>query len=152
MIPTTNTDMGELIRVRLLTAPGAEEFATLVDLTKVEVLVYQQHSLEAEIKAAVGKASGCAVVIEYAGFRVQDKNAGRPKLQETYNIAVWSKPVIDAGNFPADLVRKSIILRMWHWRPVGGHAFGEAVPSDGGVTPSKIFLIYDCDVTIPVTL
>jgi hypothetical protein len=152
MIPSTNTDMGKLIRERLLTPPGADEFATLVDLTKAEVLVYQQLSLDSEIKAAVAKASGCAVVIEYSGFRTAEKNAGRPKLVETYNIAVWSKPIIDAGNLPADLVRKSIILRMWQWRPKGGHAFGEALPTEGGVSPSTSFLIYDCDVTIPVTL
>lgn len=152
MSASTNVDMGELIRARLLTRPAVDELATLVDLTRCEVIVFQQHSLDPKVKAAVGKAEGCAIVIEYAGFRLADKNAGRPKIQETYNIAVWSKPIIDAGNLPADLVRKSIILRMWHWRPVGGHAFGEAVPSDGGISPSKNYLIYDCDVTIPVTL
>jgi hypothetical protein len=152
MIPTTNTQIGKLIRERLLAPPAADELATLVDLSKAEILVFEQQSVELQITSALAKASGCAVVIDYTGFTLGDKNAGRPRLVETYKISVISKPVIDRGNLPAELVRKSIILRMWHWRPRGGHAFGEVTPTQGGITPSEDFLIYDCDVTIPVTL
>ena len=149
---STPTDMADLIRARLLTAPAGGELATLVDLTHIEVIVYRQQSIDASVKAAVGKASGCAITIEWAGFKTLQPNASRPRLGETYNISVWSKPVIDAGQRPAELVLKSIILRMWHWLPNGGHVFGEAVPENGGVTPSKSYLVYDCEVTIPLSL
>lgn len=146
------TDMADLIRNRILTAPAAGELATLVDLTHIDVIVYKQQSLDAAVNAAVGKVSGCAITIEWAGFRTLEANASRPRLAEAYNVSVWSKPVIDAGNRPAELVIKSIVLRMWHWIPLGGHAFDEAVPQNGGVTPSNRYLIYDCEVTVPVSL
>lgn len=146
------TDMAEMIRNRILTPPAAGELATLVDLTHTDVIIYRQQSLDAEIKATVGKTTGNCIVIEWSGFRTLDKNASRPRLAETYNVSVWSKPVIDDGANPAELVIKSIVLRMWHWVPEGGHAHDEAEPTNGGVTPSKSFLIYDCEVAVPVML
>lgn len=150
---STQSDMAELIRNRLLTPPAAGELPTLVDLTHTDVIIYRQQSLQAEIDRAVGPTSGCAIVIEWAGFRTIDGNASRPRLAERYNIAVWSLPVVDEGNRPAELVIKSIILRLWQWVPqAGGHAHAEAEVNNGGVAPSKNFLIYDCEVTIPVSL
>jgi len=144
--------MADLIRNRILIAPTQNELATLVDLTHLDVIVYKQQSIDAVVNAAIGKASGCAITIEWSGFRTLEKNSSRPRLAETYQISVWSKPVIDNGNHPAELVIKSIILRMWQWLPLGGHAFDEAVPANGGVTPNSKYLIYDCEVTVPVSL
>lgn len=149
---STPTDMAELIRNRILTAPTSGELATLVDLTHIDVIVYKQQSIQSEVTSAIDSGAGCAITIEWAGFRTLEKNASRPRLAEAYTVSVWSKPVIDGGNRPAELVIKSIVLRMWHWIPLGGHAFDEAVPSSGGVTPSKSYLIYDCEVTVPVSL
>jgi hypothetical protein len=149
---STPTDMAALIRSRILTAPASGELSTPVNLTGLDVIVYQQQSLQASIDRAIGKASGCAVTIEWMGFKTLEPNASRPRLAEVYDIKVWSKPVIDQGNYPAELVIKSIILRMWHWRPQGGHAFNEARAESGGVTPSKSYLIYDCEVVIPISL
>lgn len=149
---STPTDMAELIRNRILTPPAADELATLLDLTHIDVIIYRQQSLDAAVAAAVAKTSGCAITIEWAGFRALDSNASRPRIAEVYNILVYSKPIIDDGARPAELVIKSIIKRMWHWVPQGGHAFDEAVPSSGGIVPSKKYLVYDCEVTVPVIL
>jgi len=147
------TDMAELIRNRLLTAPVEGELATLVDLTHIDVIVYRQQSLDAEVDAAAGKAGGCAITIEWSGFLVSDEDAEDPVLRETYNILVWSTPIIDDGARPAELVLKSIIRRLWGWVPTGNHSSSDrARPRNGGVTPSKSYLIYDCEVSVPVYL
>ena len=149
---STPTDMADLIRNRILTAPAVDEMATLVNLTGIDVIVYKQQSIDAAVKAAVGKASGCAITIEWAGFITDDDDAQAPALRENYTISVWSKPVIDDGNRPAELVLKSIILRMWGWVPNGSHSTDRARPRNGGVTPSKSYLIYDCEVSVPIYL
>jgi hypothetical protein len=149
---STPTDMADLIRNRLLTEPAAGELAVLCDLTHIDVIVYRQQSLQQAVDAAVGKASGCAITIEWSGFRTLDEDSEDPDLAESYTISVWSKPVIDGGNRPAELVLKSIILRMWQWVPGGGHFLRRAVPKNGGVTPSKSYLIYDCEVVTPIYL
>ncbi len=77
------TDMAELIRDRILTAPATGELATLVDLTRLDVVVYRQQSIDADVQAAVAKASGTCITIEWTGFRVLDNNASRPRLAET---------------------------------------------------------------------
>lgn len=149
---STPTDMAELIRNRILTTPVEGEMATLCNLIGIDVIVYKQQSLDAAVKAAVGKASGCAITIEWAGFITDDDDAQSPALRETYTISVWSKPVIDEGARPAELVLKSIILRLWGWIPNGSHSSDRALPKNGGVLPSKSYLIYDCEVSVPVYL
>lgn len=143
--------MAETIRTRLRTAPAAGELETAVDLTVVDVIVYQQRKIAAEVDAAVAKSAGCAIVIMWEGWRTLNANAGRPRLAHRYNICVWSKPVFDsAAEYPADQVMESIIARLWQWVPGGGHAHGEAQPEDGGIVPDKTWLKIDCSVTIPI--
>lgn len=142
----------DLIRARLLAAPTAGEIETPVDLTTLDVIVYRQRKIQSVIDAAVAKATGTAIVIMHQGFRTVDKNAKRPRLQQTYNITVWSKPIIAGDELAADDVMESVINRMWQWQPTGGHAFGEAEVVDGGLVPDAKFLKYDCEVTIPTIL
>jgi hypothetical protein len=149
---STSTDLADQIRDRILTAPAVGEIATLVNLLQTPVIVVKQKSIEDEVKAAVSKISGCAILIEWTGFRTRDKNASRPFLDQIYTISVWSKPIIDDGNRPAELVIKSVIQRLWHWVPDGGHSHGEAVPGSGSLTPNKSYLIYDAEFVIPETL
>jgi hypothetical protein len=60
--------------------------------------------------------------------------------------------VIDGENRPADNVMESMVNRLWHWVPDGGHAHGEAEVRNGDMVPDNQFLIYDCEVVIPVSL
>ena len=140
-----------LIKTRLQTAPAAGEIATPLDITAVPVIIYEQQVINSAIGAAVAKTTGCAIVIVWNGWTTLDKNAGTPRLAHRYNVCVWSKPVIDAGAYPADQVLESAINRMWQWVPVGYHSFGEAEVRDGGLVPDAKFLKYDMDVVIPVS-
>lgn len=150
---STPTDNADLIRERLLTAPAGNELATLVDLTHIETIIHrQQNGLKTAIATAVDKGMGAAILIQWQGFETIDENSGRPRIGETYNVAVWSKKVLDAGQRPAELVLKSIVLRLWHWIPQGGHVLGEAKVRNGGVVGSDSYLINDCEVVIPTTL
>lgn len=145
-------DMADLIRNRILTAPAVGEIATTVDLTRIDVIIDRQTPVLSLINAAVAKATGTAIVIFWEGFQVPDQNTSRPRLAQRYNIRVYSKQVIAGANRPADNVIESIVNRMWHWIPLGGHAYGEAEVSNGDMVPDKSFLIYDCEVVIPVSL
>jgi hypothetical protein len=145
-------DMADLIRNRILTAPAVGEIATTVNLTGIEVIIDRQKPVLSMIESAVAKASGTAIVIFWEGFQVPDQNTTRPRLAQRYNIRVYSKQVIDGENRPADNVIESIVNRLWHWVPDGGHAYGEAEVINGDMVPDKSFLIYDCEVVIPVNL
>ncbi len=145
-------DMADMIRNRILTAPTGGEIATTVDLTRIDVIIDRQKPVLSLIKAAVAKATGTAIVITWQGFQVPDQNTSRPRLSHRYNIAVYSKQVIDGENRPADNVIESIVNRLWHWVPDGGHAFGEAEVINGDMVPDNSYLVYDCEVIIPVSL
>jgi hypothetical protein len=145
-------DMADMIRSRILTAPIGGEIATTVDLTRIDVIIDRQKPVLSLIKAAVAKATGTAIVITWQGFQVPDQNTSRPRLAQRYNIAVYSKQVIDGENRPADNVIESIVNRLWHWVPDGGHAFGEAEVINGDMVPDNSYLVYDCEVVIPVNL
>lgn len=145
-------DISELIRTRLLTAPVAGELPTPLDITGLEVIVDRQKDILSEVTKAVAKAKGTAIVILYEGFKVDDEDAGQPRLTGTYNVCVWSKPIIAGGNLPADEVLESVILRLWQWIPQGSHCNEEALVTNGGLVPDRKFLKYDCEVTIPVLL
>jgi hypothetical protein len=104
------------------------------------------------INAAVAKASGTAIVILWQGFQIPDKNSGRPRLEQRYSVTVYSRQVIDGETRPADNIIESIVARLWHWVPDGGHSMGETSITGGDMVPDKSYLIYDCDVTIPTSI
>lgn len=139
-----------LISTRLKTAPVTGEIATPLNITAVDVVIYEQKAIASQINAAIAKTTGCAIVINWEGYTTLDQNAARPRMAHRYNICVWSRPIIDQGNYPADQVIESIINRMWHWVPGGGHAHGEVEVKDGGIVPDAKFLKIDCEVTIPI--
>jgi hypothetical protein len=145
-------DMADLIRNRILTAPAISEMATTVDLTSIEVIIDRQTPVISLIQAAIAKATGTAIVILWQGFQVPDANSSRPRLAHRYTITVYSRQVIDGTSRPADNVIESIVARLWHWLPLGGHAHGEAQVLSGDMVPDKSYLIYDCEVVIPVSL
>lgn len=144
-------DMADLIRTRLLTAPTEGELETPQNITAVPVIVDRQKNIVSAVTLAVSKTSGCAITILWEGFTTADENSRKPRLAHRYTVSVFAKPVISGDELTADDVMESVILRLWHWRPGGGHAFGEAVVRNGGLLPHKSFLIYDCEVVIPST-
>lgn len=148
-------DLAETIRTRLLTAPVTTgprpELATAVDLTPLSIIVDRQKNVLSAVTAAVAKAGGTAITILWQGFQTADENAMTPRLDHRYTIFVWSKPIIAGDDLTADDVMDSIVNRLWHWVPGGGHAFKEAKVKNGGLVPNPKFLIYDCEVVIPVS-
>jgi len=140
-----------LIKTRLQSAPATGEIPTPLDITAVGVVIYEQQNITAAVNAAILKASGCAIVIVWNGWNTLDKNARTPRLTHRYNLCVWSKPVIDAGAYPADQVVESILNRLWQWIPTGAHAYGEVEIKDGGLVPDAKFLKYDLDLLIPIS-
>lgn len=143
--------IAEMIRLRLLTAPTATELATPLALAGLDIIVDRQKNILSDVTKAVAKAKGTAVVILWEGFTTADKNSARPRLAHSYNITVWSKPILAGANLAADDVMESIIARLWHWRPSGGHAFSEVEVRNGGLVPDAKFLKYDLEVVIPVS-
>jgi len=143
--------IAELIRLRILTTPGAGEIETPCDLTKIDVIVDRQKNLVAKVGAAVSKGSGTAIDIFWGGFVTLEKNATRPRLAHRFTLTVWSQPILSAGQFPADDVIEGIVNRLWHWIPEGGHCLGEAEVLNGGLVPDLKFLKYDCEITIPIS-
>jgi hypothetical protein len=145
-------DIADLLRTRLITAPSTGELATPQDITAVPVIVDRQKDILSSVSVAVGKTSGCAITILWRGFAAVDDNSHRPAVENAYVINVWSKPVIAGGNLTADDVMQSVLLRLWHWVPGGGHSNRECRVKNGGLVPHKSFLIYDCEVTIPALI
>lgn len=145
-------DHADLIRTRLMSAPANGELATPLDITGVPVIVDRQKDIAAEVTKAVSKTKGTAVVILWTGWKVADKNTRTPRLAHTYKISVVSNPVLAGGALAADEIMQSILLRLWHWRPTGGHVHGELEVGNGDLVPNDSFLIYECDVVIPTSL
>lgn len=147
-------DIAALIVTRLGTAPTGDELATVIDITGLEAIVYQQQNITAKINAAVAKAQGTCITIVWDGHATTEENAKKPRMNYAYTIEVWSKPVIAGDELKADDVMESIIRRLWQWNPSGATApsYNEAQVRGGGLVPDTKFLKYDLEVTIPATL
>jgi hypothetical protein len=148
------SDIANLIRTRLLTAPTADEIETLValpDLGEDGIIVDRQKNIRSLAAKAIDKNNGTAIVILWNEHAVKDKNAKRPRMGYGYNVAVWSKPVIAGDEWAADDVMESIINRMWHWVPGGGHSNSEVEIRPGGMVSDDNFLIYDCGLLVPAS-
>ena len=145
-------DIADLIAARLATAPATGELATVLDITHLPVIVDRQKSIVSDIAKGVGKAGGTAITILWQGFSTVEKNTSRPRLAQRYTLTVWSKPVIAGEDLAADDVMQSIITRMWRWIPGGGHCFAAAEITRGGLIPDAKYLVYDCELSIPVSL
>jgi hypothetical protein len=145
-------DTADVIKTRLLTAPAGAELPTPIDLTGLTVLVDRQKNILSDVAKAVGKVRGTAIVILWEGWTTLDRHTSRPRLGSQYNLTVWSKPVIAGDDLPADEVMASVIRRLWHWVPGGGHAHGECELRGGSLMPNKSYLVYDCEVVVPIDL
>lgn len=145
-------DIADQIATRLATAPAPGELATVLDITHCAILVDRQKNIVSDIAKAVGKAGGSAITILWQGFTTVEKNTGRPRLAQRYNITVWSKPIMAGADMAADDVMESIITRLWRWVPGGGHCFAAADVARGGLIPDAKYLVYDCDITVPTSL
>lgn len=144
--------MADKIRERILAAPTGMELATPLDITGVEVVVVRQNEIYGKIQAATAKTSGTAITIMSEGFQSLHKDHRRPRLAQTYNICVWSRPIIAGNALLAESVMESIICRLWRWMPAGSYVFGEAEVRNGGLVPDTKFLRIDCEVVIPLAL
>jgi hypothetical protein len=138
-----------LIRTRLITAPAVGEQATSVDLTAVEMVVYEQTDLEAEVNRAVAKGSGAAVVIAWSGFDVPDKNTSKPRLGHRFTLGVFGRHKLATAAKPADGIVESIVTRLWQWVPSGVHTHGMVEITGCELSPDETFLIYNLTVTVP---
>lgn len=145
-------DNADLVRLRLLTPPAAGELATDVDLTTLadSVIVDRQKKITSLVAMAVNASAGVAITILWSGYRTLDKNSSRPKMAHSYTIEVYSRSEIADGNLTADDVMHSVIARLWQWRPVSPHSYGECEVIDGGLVPDKTYLKYDLTVVIPI--
>lgn len=139
----------EAIRTRLITAPAVGEPETAVDLTDIEVIVDRQKDVPNRVALAIGKSQGVVISILFSGFVNAEPNAARPRLGNAYSITVWSRPVLEEGDLPADDVVEAAIVRLWQWVPEHYHVFGECVIRDGGIVPDPKWLKYEFEVVIP---
>ncbi len=146
-------DDADLIRTRLMTAPNLDlgELPVDLDITGIDPVIDRQQDILTAIKGKVGKAGGVAILIavqDYSGFTPGSKF---PRADLSYTITVWAKDVINAGEYPAAQVMKSIMRRLWHWNPRSGHSLGEVKFGNGGRVPNGSFTIYDIPITIPTS-
>lgn len=149
---STALDHADLLRTRLLTAPTGEEHATPLDLRGVPVIVDRQKDIVSEVSKAVAKTTGCAVVILWTGYAAGDVNARGFRVAATYKITVLSKPILAGAALAADDILESILLRLWQWRPPGGHSDRPVIVGAATLIPNDSILIYECDLTIPTVL
>lgn len=145
-------DIADLIATRLATAPATGELATVLDITDLPIIVDRQKNIVSEISKAVGKAGGTAITILWQGFSPTEKNTTRPRLAQRYTLTVWSKPVLAGADMAADDVMQSVITRLWRWIPDGGHCFAAAEVTRGGLLPDAKYLVYDCEISIPIII
>lgn len=141
----------ESIRTRLLTAPVDGEIQPAVDITGLEVIVDRQKDVPNRVAATMAKSQGVVISILWSGFVTLDPLATRPRLGNAYSVTIWSRPVLEEGDLPADDVVEAAVVRLWNWVPTDFHAFGECQVRDGGIVPDIKWLKYEFEVVIPTS-
>lgn len=148
-------DDAEVIRTRLMTAPNPalKELAVELDITAIDPVIDRQKDISTKIKAMVQKAGGISIVIEVDDYQnFTSGGGGVPRADLGYTLRVYGKDIIDQGQHPVTQVMKSVIRRLWHWTPRGGHSHGEVSIRGGGRIPHASMTIFELNFTIPTNL
>jgi hypothetical protein len=119
-----------------------------VSLVGLDVVVDKQKDILAEVNKAVKKATGALVSILWTGFG-RDPERGRVYR---YTIFVWSRPIMNAGNKPADDITERIDESLNFWVPpaasASGHTHYEMRGTGAELLPDKSYLLYEMQFTV----
>ena len=127
--------------------------ATIEALEGVIFVVDRQKDIASELRKVIGKQSGCLAVIAWTGSANDDKAADGPALANTYTITLFSKPVIRAGETPADDIIEAIAEAL-HDHRLGEHDhFADRLVVTGiDPIPTDELLIYQIKLSTPSQL
>jgi hypothetical protein len=128
----------------------ATHLSTVPSLKHVPVMVDRQQELSSELRKAIGKQSGCLAVVTWAGAKNEDLSSDGPNFTTTYTVHLFSKPVIRAGEIPADDVMQAIATALHDYRvkPTDPYS-ARLVVTDIDPVPHEELLIYQLTLTTP---
>jgi hypothetical protein len=101
----------------------AESLATLEILADTRVVVDRQNDIVSELRKVVGKQIGNLVLVTWTGGTNTDETADGPRVESTFSVTLFSKPVIRVGETTADDIVEAMAQHLHDWRPAGSGAY-----------------------------
>lgn len=123
----------------------AEQLKTLLDaepsLAGASVIVDRQKDVQSDFSRAMAKVGGAAILILFTGTRNGSKRPTTPDLTSTFEVAVWTKPVLRDGEPTGDELAESVIKSL-HNAPSDEHCTRRLRFDSLRLLSNKSFLIY----------
>jgi hypothetical protein len=137
-------DIADEIKVRL-----DESFAD-TPLEGVTVVVDRQKDILTEITKNVAKVTGCVVTVLWTGF----SRTATGERRGNYMLRVYSRPILLAGNLPADDLVEKIDEVLNEWIPASSspnqHCHYKMVGEGADMAPDKNFLLYEMPFNVKI--
>lgn len=134
-------DIADAIAARLQSVPA---------LSGISVVVDRQRDIASELRKAIGKQSGCLILITWVSASNEDHTADGPRFASKYTVTLFSKPVIRAGETPADDVIEAVITALHDHRFSATDPYSSRLVVTGvDPVPHDELLIYRLNLTTP---
>jgi hypothetical protein len=129
----------------------AAHLAAIPALDGVPFVVDRQKDIASELRKAVAKQSGCLAVISWTGSLNNDATADGPALSNSYTVTLFSKPVLRAGETPADDLIEAMAEALHDHRISPNDHFADRLVITGiDPIPADELLIYQIKISIPL--
>lgn len=129
----------------------AAHLATVPALAAVPVVVNRQKELEPELRKALGKQAGCLAVVSWAGAPNEDLTADGPRFKCSYTVHLFSRPILRAGQTPADDLVEAAAAAL-HDHRLSGSFYDRLLVTGISPEPHDELLIYVLTLTTPSQL
>ena len=85
-------------------------------LADVPVIVDRQKDVLSELRKAIGKQTGCLIVVAWTGSPNFDEASAKLRLASTFSVTGFFKPVINDKQTPADDIMEAVAIHLHDWK------------------------------------
>lgn len=132
----------------------AEMLGEVSELDGITIIVERQQDVPSLVASAIAKHSSGqgALVVTWAGGTVPDPDYSPPRLLSSFNVTLFSKPVIRSGQRTAEEIIEATMRAIHRWSPTADGAdtcYEEAVTTGVNLVPTELnMLIHQISVEV----
>lgn len=126
---------------------------TVSALSSVDIVADRQMDIAAELRKAIAKQIGGLAVVTWIGSPNEDLSADGPRFLSKFTVTLFTKPVLRAGDTPADDMAEAIATALHDYRFAANSHYSSRLVCTG-IDPIQAdeLLAYRINLSTPIQL